>query len=66
MQARRLMAVIVNGVYDVNTVTANYTQFWFCRFRADFFMLKMHLAQADPTSKVSIKITEMIEVDRHV
>ncbi|GFX14178.1 uncharacterized protein TNCV_1766721 [Trichonephila clavipes] len=30
-------AKIVNGVYGANTVTANYVQFWFRRFRSDIF-----------------------------
>ena len=40
-------AVIVNGVYGANTVTANYTQFWFRRL--------MHLAQVGSSLKISIK-----------
>ncbi|GFW83016.1 hypothetical protein TNCV_4604431 [Trichonephila clavipes] len=30
-------AEIVNGVYSANTVTANYVQFWFRRFRSGIF-----------------------------
>ncbi|GFW36856.1 hypothetical protein TNCV_4348971 [Trichonephila clavipes] len=42
---------IANGVYDADTVTANFMQF---RFQV-IVMLKMHLAQADSSSKMSIK-----------
>ncbi|GFU91349.1 histone-lysine N-methyltransferase SETMAR [Trichonephila clavipes] len=31
------MAEIVNGVYGVDTVTANYVQFWFNRFYSDLY-----------------------------
>ncbi|GFV98059.1 histone-lysine N-methyltransferase SETMAR [Trichonephila clavipes] len=33
-------AKIVNGVYGAGTVTANYVQFWFRRFRPDSFDVK--------------------------
>ncbi|GFQ73293.1 histone-lysine N-methyltransferase SETMAR [Trichonephila clavata] len=46
---------IVSGVYDLDTVTANYLQFWFRRFRSGI-----------PIVENVDKITEMIEVDRHV
>ncbi|GFW60645.1 histone-lysine N-methyltransferase SETMAR [Trichonephila clavipes] len=35
-----LEAEIENGVYDVDTVTANYAQFWFRRFRSGIFHVK--------------------------
>ncbi|GFX81926.1 histone-lysine N-methyltransferase SETMAR [Trichonephila clavipes] len=31
------VAEIVNGVYGADTVTANYVQFWFRRFRSGIF-----------------------------
>ncbi|GFT44713.1 histone-lysine N-methyltransferase SETMAR [Trichonephila clavipes] len=31
---------IVNGVYGADTETANYVQFWFCRFRSGIFDFK--------------------------
>ncbi|GFX18292.1 histone-lysine N-methyltransferase SETMAR [Trichonephila clavipes] len=33
-------ADIVNGVYGADTVTANYVQFWFRRFRSGIFDVK--------------------------
>ncbi|GFV48045.1 histone-lysine N-methyltransferase SETMAR [Trichonephila clavipes] len=57
---------IVNGVYDTDTVTANYVQFWFRRFRSGIFDVK----DAPRTSRLVIEnvntITEIIEVDRDV
>ncbi|GFV95400.1 histone-lysine N-methyltransferase SETMAR [Trichonephila clavipes] len=35
------MAEIVNGVYGPDTVTANYMQFWFRRFRSAGFKKKL-------------------------
>ncbi|GFV09060.1 histone-lysine N-methyltransferase SETMAR [Trichonephila clavipes] len=55
-------AKIVNDVYGVDTVTANYTQFWFRQFRSGIFDVKV----ASPVIKNVDKITEIIEVDRHV
>ncbi|GFY24199.1 histone-lysine N-methyltransferase SETMAR [Trichonephila clavipes] len=58
-------AEIANGVYGADTVTANYVQFWFRRFRSGIFDVK----DAPRTSRSFIenvdKITEIIEVDRH-
>ncbi|GFW94904.1 hypothetical protein TNCV_3397831 [Trichonephila clavipes] len=41
-----------NGVYDADTVTPSYVQFWFRRFRSGIFDVKVapHLS-----SKMSIK-----------
>ncbi|GFW89443.1 histone-lysine N-methyltransferase SETMAR [Trichonephila clavipes] len=59
-------AEIANGVYGADTVTANYLQFWFRRFRSGIFDFK----DAPRTGRVVIEnvdeITEIIEVDRHV
>ncbi|GFX61470.1 histone-lysine N-methyltransferase SETMAR [Trichonephila clavipes] len=59
-------AEIANGVYGVDTVTANYVQFWFCSFRSGIFDVK----DAPRTGRLIVenidKITEIIEVDRHV
>ncbi|GFW28973.1 histone-lysine N-methyltransferase SETMAR [Trichonephila clavipes] len=59
------VAEIVNGVYGVDTVTANYVQFWFRRFRSGIFDVK----DAPRTGRLVVenvdKITEIIEVDRH-
>ncbi|GFX22813.1 histone-lysine N-methyltransferase SETMAR [Trichonephila clavipes] len=45
-------AEILNGVHDADTVTANYEQVWFRRFRSGIFDVKVapHLS-----SKMSIK-----------
>ncbi|GFV57809.1 histone-lysine N-methyltransferase SETMAR [Trichonephila clavipes] len=57
---------IANGVYGPDTVTANYVQFRFHRFRSGIFDVK----DAPRTGRLVVenvnKITEMIEVDRHV
>ncbi|GFU23748.1 histone-lysine N-methyltransferase SETMAR [Trichonephila clavipes] len=56
-------AEIVNGV---DTVATNYVQFWFRRFRSGIFDVK----DAPRTGRLVVKnigkITEIIEVDRHV
>ncbi|GFX92498.1 histone-lysine N-methyltransferase SETMAR [Trichonephila clavipes] len=56
----------VSGIYNADTVTANYVQFWFCQFRSGIFCVK----DAPRTSRTVVenvkKITEVIEVDRHV
>ncbi|GFX08086.1 tyrosine-protein phosphatase 99A [Trichonephila clavipes] len=58
------VAEIVNGVYGVDTVTANYVQFWFRPFRSGIFDVK----DAPRTGRAIVenvdKITEIIEVDR--
>ncbi|GFV28973.1 histone-lysine N-methyltransferase SETMAR [Trichonephila clavipes] len=57
------VAEIVNGVYDADTIAANYVQFWFCRFRSGIFDAK----DAHQTSWLVVenvdKNTEIIEVD---
>ncbi|GFX77871.1 histone-lysine N-methyltransferase SETMAR [Trichonephila clavipes] len=54
---------IVNGVYGADTVTVNYLQFWFRRFR-------LGILDASRTGRAIVenvyKITEIIEVDQHV
>ncbi|GFU22990.1 histone-lysine N-methyltransferase SETMAR [Trichonephila clavipes] len=54
---------IVNGVYGADTVTANYLQYWFRRFCSGIFDVK---AAPPPVIENVDKITEIIEVDRHV
>ncbi|GFV50085.1 hypothetical protein TNCV_2354701 [Trichonephila clavipes] len=46
------VAEIVNGVYGASTVTANYVQFWFRRFRSGIFDVKV---VPHPSSKMSIQ-----------
>ncbi|GFU74250.1 histone-lysine N-methyltransferase SETMAR [Trichonephila clavipes] len=60
------VAEIVNGVYGVDIVTANYVQFWFRRFRSGIFDVKDAPRTRRPVAKNVDKITEKIEVDRHV
>ncbi|GFX99416.1 histone-lysine N-methyltransferase SETMAR [Trichonephila clavipes] len=57
---------IVNGAYDTDTVTANYAQFWFRRFRLGIFDVKNTPRTGRPVIENVNKITEIIEVDRHV
>ncbi|GFW76502.1 histone-lysine N-methyltransferase SETMAR [Trichonephila clavipes] len=60
------VAEIVNGVYGAETVTANYMQFWFCRFHSGIFDVKDAPRTGRPVIENVDKITEIIEVDRHV
>ncbi|GFY33042.1 hypothetical protein TNCV_2229931 [Trichonephila clavipes] len=48
-------AEIVKGVYDVDTVTANYAQFWFRRFRSSIFDVKDAPRTVRPVIEMSIK-----------
>ncbi|GFV88626.1 hypothetical protein TNCV_1244361 [Trichonephila clavipes] len=48
-------AEIVNGVYGTDTVTANYVQLWFPRFRSGIFDVKASPRKAGPSSRMSIK-----------
>ncbi|GFV72864.1 histone-lysine N-methyltransferase SETMAR [Trichonephila clavipes] len=45
------VAEIVNGVYGADTVTANYVQFWFRRFRSGIFDVKV---APRPSSEMSV------------
>ncbi|GFW49222.1 DDE_3 domain-containing protein [Trichonephila clavipes] len=60
------VAEIVNCVYGADTVTANYVQFWFRRFRSGIFDFKDAPRTGRPVIENVDKITEIIEVDRHV
>ncbi|GFV33910.1 histone-lysine N-methyltransferase SETMAR [Trichonephila clavipes] len=61
------VAEIVNCVYGVDTVTANNLgQFWFRRFRSGIFDVKDAPRTGRPVVENVEKITEIIEVDRHV
>ncbi|KAL9873347.1 histone-lysine N-methyltransferase SETMAR-like isoform 1-T2 [Glossina fuscipes fuscipes] len=59
-------AKIVNGVYGSDTVTANYAQIWFRRFRSGIFDVKDAPRTGRPVVENVDKIGEMIEVDQHV
>ncbi|GFX75200.1 histone-lysine N-methyltransferase SETMAR [Trichonephila clavipes] len=60
------LAEIANGVHDAVTVTANYVQFWFLRFRSGIFDVKDASRTGRSVVENVVKITEKIEVDRHV
>ncbi|GFW08730.1 histone-lysine N-methyltransferase SETMAR [Trichonephila clavipes] len=53
-------------VYGADNVATNYLQFWFRRFRSGFFDVKDALHTSRPIIENADKITEIIEVDRHV
>ncbi|GFY36830.1 histone-lysine N-methyltransferase SETMAR [Trichonephila clavipes] len=59
-------AEITNGVYGANTVTANYVQVWFRRFRSGIFDVKDAPHTGRSVVKNVDKITEIIKVDRLV
>ncbi|GFU16443.1 histone-lysine N-methyltransferase SETMAR [Trichonephila clavipes] len=58
----RQEAEIANGVYGADTVTANYVQFWFHRFRLGIFDFKDIPRTGRPVVENVDKITEIIEV----
>ncbi|GFX49733.1 histone-lysine N-methyltransferase SETMAR [Trichonephila clavipes] len=58
-------AEIENGVYDADTVTASYVQFWFRRFRSGIFDVKDAPHTGRPVVENDDKITEIIEVHWH-
>ncbi|GFY25443.1 histone-lysine N-methyltransferase SETMAR [Trichonephila clavipes] len=60
------VAEIANGVYGDNTATANYVQFWFCRFRSGIFDIKDTPRTDRPVVENVDKITEIMEVYRLV
>ncbi|GFX63851.1 histone-lysine N-methyltransferase SETMAR [Trichonephila clavipes] len=60
------VAEILNGVYDADTLTANYLQFWFRRFHSGIFDVKDAPRTGRPVNENVDKITEIIKVDRYV
>ncbi|GFU42245.1 histone-lysine N-methyltransferase SETMAR [Trichonephila clavipes] len=60
------VAEIVNGVFSADTVTANYVQFWFRRFRSGIFDVKDAPRTGEPVVENIDKIIEIIEVNRLV
>ncbi|GFU22182.1 histone-lysine N-methyltransferase SETMAR [Trichonephila clavipes] len=60
------VAEIANRVYVADTVTANYVQFWFRRFRSGIFDVKDAPRTSRPVVENVDKITEIIEVYQHV
>ncbi|GFU47766.1 histone-lysine N-methyltransferase SETMAR [Trichonephila clavipes] len=59
-------AEIANDIYSADTATANFVQFWFCRFRSGIFDVKDAPHTGQPVIENVNKSTEIIEVDRHV
>ncbi|GFU23675.1 histone-lysine N-methyltransferase SETMAR [Trichonephila clavipes] len=57
---------IVHDIYGADTVTANCVQFCFRRFRSGIFDVKDAPRTGRPVIKNVDKITEIIEVYRHV
>ncbi|GFV10212.1 histonelysine Nmethyltransferase SETMARlike [Trichonephila clavipes] len=60
----------INGYFErlckgADTVTANYVQFWFRRFRSGIFDVKDAPRTGRPVVENVDKITEIIKVDRH-
>ncbi|GFW01182.1 histone-lysine N-methyltransferase SETMAR [Trichonephila clavipes] len=60
------VAETATGVYGADTVTANYVQFWFRRFRSGIFDVKDAPRTGRSVVENVDKITEIIEVDRQV
>ncbi|GFV60805.1 histone-lysine N-methyltransferase SETMAR [Trichonephila clavipes] len=60
------VAEIANGVYGPDTVTVNYAQFWFRRLHSGIFDFEDAPRTGTPVVENVDKITEIIEVDRHV
>ncbi|GFU92626.1 histone-lysine N-methyltransferase SETMAR [Trichonephila clavipes] len=60
------MAEVADGIYGADTVTANYVQFWFRRFRSGIFDVKDAPRTGRPIVENVHKIAEIIKVDRHV
>ncbi|GFW77029.1 histone-lysine N-methyltransferase SETMAR [Trichonephila clavipes] len=60
------VAKIANGVYGTDTITANYVQFVFRQFRSGTFDVKDAPHTVRSIVENVDKITEIIEVDRHV
>ncbi|GFV70487.1 histone-lysine N-methyltransferase SETMAR [Trichonephila clavipes] len=59
-------AEIGNSVYDADTVTANYVQWWFRRFRSSIFGIKDAPHKGGSVFKNVNKMIKIIEVDRYV
>ncbi|GFW95333.1 histone-lysine N-methyltransferase SETMAR [Trichonephila clavipes] len=65
-ESARQVAEIANGVDGADTVPANYVQFLFRRFRSGIFDLKNVSHTGRPIVDNVDKITEIVEIDRHV
>ncbi|GFX21272.1 histone-lysine N-methyltransferase SETMAR [Trichonephila clavipes] len=60
------VAEIANGINGAHTVTANYVQFWFRRFRSGISDVKVAPRTSRPVIENVDKITEIIEFDWHI
>ncbi|GFW95796.1 histone-lysine N-methyltransferase SETMAR [Trichonephila clavipes] len=60
------VAEIANDVYGADTVTANYVQFWFRRFRSGIFDVKEAPRRDRPVVGNVDKIKEIIGIDHHI
>ncbi|GFX34961.1 histone-lysine N-methyltransferase SETMAR [Trichonephila clavipes] len=60
------VAEIANDVYGADTVTANYVQLWFRRFRSGIFDVKDVPRTSRPIVENVDKITKTMGVDQHV
>ncbi|GFV81042.1 histone-lysine N-methyltransferase SETMAR [Trichonephila clavipes] len=60
------VAEIANGVYGADTVTGNCMQLGVRRFRSGIFDVKDAPRTGRPVVDNANKITEIIEIDRHV
>ncbi|GFU18289.1 histone-lysine N-methyltransferase SETMAR [Trichonephila clavipes] len=60
------VAEIVNDEYVADTVTANYVKFWFRRICSGIFDVQDAPRTSRPVVENVDKISEIIEVDRHV
>ncbi|GFV11901.1 hypothetical protein TNCV_1217761 [Trichonephila clavipes] len=58
----RQEAEIVNDVYDADTVTTNYVQCWFHRFRSGIFDVKDAPRTGRPVVEYVDKTEEIIEI----
>lgn len=52
----------MNGVYGVDTATANYVRFWFRRFRSGIFDVE-DAPRTRPVVENVAKISEIVEVE---
>ncbi|GFU76252.1 hypothetical protein TNCV_527321 [Trichonephila clavipes] len=56
----------LSGVYGADTVTANYVQFWFRRFRSGIFVVKDAPLTGRSVAEIVDKITETIGINHYV
>lgn len=54
----------MNSVYGLDCLTANYSQFWLCRFRSGNIKAATHTG--NPIVEKNVKIMNNVESERHV